>query len=685
MVKNNGYRESFVQFAQPFEVFMVELTFRAFNKIISCIIIIFIPGVVFSQETKVSEAIISIVENLSSDNSDPETTAIYFDKLQELAENPVRLNSSGEDEISRLFFLSDFQIKALVDYSHSSGKIISVYELANIPGFDKITVEMMIPFITLEMNNKPDTDTTRWRNTLLTNLSYKTGNNDTSFLGSSVRLLSKYKFISGGFTGGFTIEKDQGEKLLTGNPPVPDFLSAYLSYSGKGVIKRIILGDFSARIGQGTNINTGIRTGLSLIAPGYMAARDELKQYTSTDENNFFRGVAAEFAIKNLEVSLFYSKKSIDASTGSGTDFSNEYIESFYQGGLHNTYSMMKKKDAVTDLTYGLNVSYNFNNVKVGIALSDDRISLPLRVSENNPENILDFNGDRNTLYSVYYNSLIKRILLFGEISSNMIHKYALVQGLSLRPSDRLTVNFLFRNYSTGYFTLHGKGPGSSSSTENEQGILGNFSFEAAKHLFISGGCDIYRFPWLKYRNSAPSSGVKKELRVTYMPSENVAVEASYNFRLSMVDEQGYTGIADQEENIARTIKGSVKYSLSKNLTLGTRLDYKIADPSDSRGMLLLQDINYHFRQIPVAIWLRYCLFNTEDWNSRLYTYENDLLYSFSIPALSGEGSRSYIMAKWEIGNTAEIRLKYGITTLTANKTNPETTNEIKFQIKAMF
>lgn len=238
MVRNNGYRESFVQFAQAFEIFMVELIFRAFNKIISFTIIIFIPGVVFSQETKVSEAIISIVENLSSDNSDPETTALYFDKLQELAENPVRLNSSGEDEISRLFFLSDFQIKALVDYSHSSGKIISVYELANIPGFDKITAEMMIPFITLEMNNKPDTDSTRWRNTLLTNLSYKTGNNDTSFLGSSVRLLSKYKFISGGFTGGFTIEKDQGEKLLTGNPPVPDFLSAYLSYSGKGVIKK---------------------------------------------------------------------------------------------------------------------------------------------------------------------------------------------------------------------------------------------------------------------------------------------------------------------------------------------------------------------------------------------------------------------------------------------------------------
>ena len=54
--------------------------------------------------------------------TDPEAVSTFIERLHELAENPVKINSSGEDEISRLFFLSDFQVKALADYAHSSGQ-----------------------------------------------------------------------------------------------------------------------------------------------------------------------------------------------------------------------------------------------------------------------------------------------------------------------------------------------------------------------------------------------------------------------------------------------------------------------------------------------------------------------------------------------------------------------------------
>ena len=96
----------------------------------------------------------------------------------------------------------------------------------------------------------------------------------------------------------------------------------------------------------------------------------------------------------------------------------------------------------------------------------------------------------------------------------------------------------------------------------------------------------------------------------------------------------------------------------------------------------MLQDINYTYRKIPLTIWFRYCLFNTDSWDSRIYTYENDLLYSFSIPAFSGEGSRSYIMAKLDIGKRTEIRLKYGITSLNYSKPEYRETDEVKFQLR---
>ena len=107
------------------------------------------------------------------------------------------------------------------------------------------------------------------------------------------------------------------------------------------MIRRIVTGDYSARFGQGTNINTGIRTGLSLTAPGYMSARDEIKPYTSTDENNFFRGMAAEFSFKNLGMYLFYSNNYSDATLGSVIRLFERLIENFYLAGIHNTSSLL--------------------------------------------------------------------------------------------------------------------------------------------------------------------------------------------------------------------------------------------------------------------------------------------------------------------------------------------------------
>ena len=631
------------------------------KRYITILFLILLSSNAFSQEINLSERITSIAEELAADEEDPEAISIFTDKLNELAENPVKINSAREEEISRLFFLSDFQAKALSDYAYSSGQIVSVYELANIPGFDRETVEMIIPFITLQFKLKNDSDSARWRNSIISNFSVRSGNNDSSFLGSNWRILTRYKFTAGGFSGGFTLEKDPGERLFTGVPPLPDFLSAHIAYSGNGVIKRIIIGDYSARFGQGTNINTGMRKGISLISPGYMSASDEIKPYTSTDENKFFRGVAAEFSIKDLDLSMFFSKNYSDATITSSSDSSGYYIENFYTAGVHNTPSLLQKKDLVYKLTSGIAVSYNFNNFRIGLVWSDTRLSLPLEMSGNDPEIINDFTGNRNTLYTLYYNSFIKKILLYGEISAASNKKYAFVQGFSFRPSDRLTIGFILKNYNPGFTTFYGQGTGSGSKTTNEKGFMGSFSFEAARHLFISGGCDIQYFPWLKYRSSAPSMGIRKEIRARYLASERVTFDASYNYRLSMVDNGETHGIPIQDEVIARSLKLSSRYSVHEKLTLGTRIDYKVANPGRSRGFSLFQEINYSFRHLPVTIWARYCIFNTNDWYSRIYTYENDLLYSYSVPALYGEGSRSYIMVKWKIADYAELRIKYPV------------------------
>ena len=162
MRNQKRYTDFFVTFVQTFVTFAVKKGL-IINSILILVFII-TPHNANGQSEKYSENIIEIAEELAADDSDPEAVSIFIDRLHELTENPVKINSSGENEISRLFFLSDFQVKALAEYVHSSGQVVSVYEIATIPGFDKETAEMIIPFISLENNLVNNSDSVRWRN-----------------------------------------------------------------------------------------------------------------------------------------------------------------------------------------------------------------------------------------------------------------------------------------------------------------------------------------------------------------------------------------------------------------------------------------------------------------------------------------------------------------------------------------
>jgi len=40
-------------------------------------------------------------------------------------------------------------------------------------------------------------------------------------------------------------------------------------------------------------------------------------------------------------------------------------------------------------------------------------------------------------------------------------------------------------------------------------------------------------------------------------------------------------------------------------------------------------------------------MFDTDSWDTRIYAYEHDLLYAFSIPALHQNGMRAYLLIKY--------------------------------------
>ncbi|MDX9945793.1 MAG: helix-hairpin-helix domain-containing protein [Bacteroidales bacterium] len=645
---------------------------------------LFPVSAVYTQEETIPDIITGIAEQLSEDETDADAAGDFAVRLYELAEKPVRINTADESELSRLFFLTDFQVKALADYVYKTGRVYSVYEIAAVPGFSTRMAALVAPFVTLEEGKKEEKKKLRLRNDILTNFSVKFPPSDTSAPGGSWKMLMKYRFSAGPFSGSFTSEKDAGEKLFQGKIPVTDFLSANLVWEGKGFVRKIIAGDFGARYGMGTGINTGLRTGLSLTQPGYLSGGDDIRPYTSTDENIFFRGAAVQLRSVKTGMTLFWSRNLIDATLDTAVNQEDVYISTFQRSGLHTTASSLAGRDAVNETSYGLSLSTDIRSLRLSLLWTQNRFSVPVMNDDPAPEELYDFTGMVSTTATAGYKYMRGRVLLFGELSVNPTGRKAFVQGISFKPSDRLSMNFVYRDYDPGYVSFHGKGLFSSSSGDNSTGIFGNFTLEAARHLFLSAGVDVKFFPWLRYRCSAPSYGINREARLRYIPSDKITFEAVISYRETMLDMPESTGIKKQYQSEATSLRGSFRYIPLENLTLTTRIDHKSVSPAGSAGISMLQDISWQLRRIPATVWIRHCIFRTGDWESRIYAYENDLVHSFSIPALWGSGSRSYVMISVRPSGNADFRIKFAFGESSVPDGSKSST-ELKVQARVRF
>jgi hypothetical protein len=82
-------------------------------------------------------------------------------------------------------------------------------------------------------------------------------------------------------------------------------------------------------------------------------------------------------------------------------------------------------------------------------------------------------------------------------------------------------------------------------------------------------------------------------------------------------------------------------------------------DQPDENGFLFYQDFIYKPQGKPYQISLRYAHFAMDSYDARIYAYENDLLYVFSVPPYFGKGSRIYAMTKFKIKRRVDLWVRW--------------------------
>ena len=121
--------------------------------------------------------------------------------------------------------------------------------------------------------------------------------------------------------------------------------------------------------------------------------------------------------------------------------------------------------------------------------------------------------------------------------------------------------------------------------------------------------------------------------------------------------------ITNVENVLQRNFRINISNKINKVLTLKSRIEWvsiKRESRVKEKGLLITQDIAYKPKSFPLSFNLRYALFDTDNYDTRIYSYENNALYVFSVPAYYFQGSRCYLLARYSIGRSTDLWVKYG-------------------------
>lgn len=620
----------------------------------------------------VKENIIERFIETISENTEQEIdyTALLED-LYYYYDHPINLNQTKPEELRQLYLLSELQINSLFEYIKRHGPLLSIYEIQFIPGWDDETIYSILPFVDVFPPKQQKTlkfrDVLRYgkhelvaRYAQILEKSKGFLMNDTNstegYLGDPSQLFFRYRFTyRDRVSVGFVAKKDRGEEFFSGTQPYGfDFYGAHLFLKDIGPFKKIAFGDYNLQFGQGLTLWTGFGYRRTALAMNIKRFPSGIRPYTATNQAFFNRGAAAEAKIGPVSVTGFVSYKplsatitAVDSLTGEAHQFS-----SFYESGLHRTLGELDKKNRIYELLTGGNISFRAQKWNVGVTGVYTQYSAELVLS-NQLYNLYRFQGDRLFNIGLDYNWLVGKFYLFGELAFDKNGAHAFLQGVQANLSGNFGLSLLVRDYSKKYQSMNSNAFGERSEAQNERGVYLGFAANPIQKFNLMGYVDVFQFPWLRYNVDALSTGYEFLLQATYVPNRRtetyLRIRRSNTQQNSTIQDEFIDPIID----VVRTnYRFNFTFEVSKQLKLKNRIELVTLEQPDKPfrwGYLIYQDVIYKPAIIPLDVSARFAVFNTDDYDTRLYAYENDVLYSFSVPAYFYQGMRFYVQAKYEI------------------------------------
>ncbi|WP_443939095.1 helix-hairpin-helix domain-containing protein [Pedobacter sp. MW01-1-1] len=614
-----------------------------------------------------------IVESVSEVLPDDYDMIELVDALTRLRKHPIDLNTATADDLKRIIFLSPLQISNFITYRKDNGRVENILELQVIDGFDTNLVQNLLPFVTVNTANEyekltfknalknSDNDLIMRYASLLEQQKGFTDLPQNRYLGSPSRFLGRYRYYFGNIlSAALTVEKDAGEKFF-GKPT--DFISGNITLAKLGKISKLIVGDYSLQFGQGLTMWAGFSFGKGPDVTSVVKKDMGLRPYTSANEYSFLRGTAATVLLStHLKVTPFVSFRKLDANQL--VDANGELVQStINQSGLHRTPSEIKNKATLGQQVYGAVLEYTKQELAIGFIGFQTKFSNKF-ITKDAVYDQFSFTGKSLINTGVYSNYTYRNVYLYGEAGYSLNGSLAYTGGALISLSPIVSMAVAYRNYPKNYTNFFNQAMAESSEATNEKGLYTGLNIIPNKRWAFSFYGDYFKFPWLKYRVDAPSGGYELFAQAIFSPKKTLKFIARFKSESKQQNTDEPVLINYLDDVKKEGYRFDVNWQLNKRFSFQNRLEcsqYRKGNNNSEFGYLIYQDASYSpmFSKITGNIRLAY--FNTPSYNSRIYAYEDDVLYSFAFGMYNGKGLRSYLNIKYKLAKKLSIWLRYAL------------------------
>jgi hypothetical protein len=619
------------------------------------------------------------LENLTDAEQAETEDDSYLQQLEYFRKNPINLNTADANELKDLRMLTDLQIENLVSYRRLFGKLISVYELQAVPAWDIMTIKKIVPFITVTTNVTLTKQLGSWFNdgehSLLFRLTqvlekakgFDNASAGTKYLGSPQRLFFRYRYSYKNLLQyGIVADKDAGEQFFKGAQSKGfDFYSFHLFARKQGLVQALAIGDFTVNMGQGLIQWQSLAFKKSADVLGVKRQSPVLRPYNSAGEFYFHRGAGITIKKGRVEATAFASVRKLSANFAADAVNNEDFVSSFLNSGYHRTASENEDRNKLTQTSFGGNLIYRGNRWHVGVNGVYYQFSKPVQ-KRDEPYNLYAVNGKVWHNLSADYSYTYRNFHFFGEAAVAKNSGKAFVNGLLVSVDPRVDISFVQRTISASFQAVYGNAFTENTFPTNETGFYSGISIRPADGWKLDAYADIFKFPWLKYLVDAPSRGTDFLAQLSYTPNRQLEIYTRFRTESKQANQSGNISTTNFLVNLPRqSWRTQFGYKLNSVFSLRNRVEilwYDKRGTNRETGFLAYNDIICRPLLQPFSGVLRLQYFETDDYNSRIYAYENDLLYSYSIPAFFDKGYRYYLLLNYNLDKKLTFWLRFAQT-----------------------